>query len=214
MNMSKVLSGDALSGFKRWQVPDVTGGDERDFAAGNNKYLTAVQLERIQKQAYDEAYARGLREGTAAGQAKVREQAGIFAGLANSLQEPLKQTDERIENEIVQMCLAIARQIIRREITLDPGHIVSVIREALAALPASSQKIRISLHPDDAVLVRKLMAELNEDASWSVIDDITLSRGGCKVVTETSRIDASLEARIAMIASKILVDERSNDKSE
>ena len=212
--MSKVLSGDALAGFKRWQVPDVAVGGERDFASGNNKYLTAVQLERIQKQAYDEAYARGLREGTAAGQAKVREQARIFAGLANSLEDPLKRTDETIENEIIQMCLAIARQIIRREITLDPGHIISVIREALAALPVASQKIRISLHPEDAVLVRKLMAELSEEISWSVIDDITLSRGGCKVVTETSRIDASLEARIAMIASRILVGERSNDEPE
>ena len=70
------------------------------------------------------------------------------------------------------------------------------------------------MHPDDAVMVRKIMAELNEDISWSVSDDITLTRGGCKVVTENSQIDATLETRMAMIASKILVDERCNDKPE
>jgi flagellar assembly protein FliH len=214
MNMSKVLSGDTMAGFKRWQVPDVAVGETRDSPAGNNKYLTAVQLERIQRQAYDEAYARGLKEGIAAGQSQIKEQARIFIGLANSLQNPINHADEEIESEIVLLCLAIAKQIIRREITLDSGHIISVIREALAALPMASQKIRVSLHPEDVVLVRKVLAELNEDISWSIVDDITLSRGGCKVATENSRIDATLEARMAMIASKILVDERSDDQPE
>lgn len=212
--MSKVLSGDAMSGFKRWQVPDVAAGEARDGHAGSNKYLTAVQLERIQKQAYDEAYARGLKEGMAAGQSKLREQAQVFIGLANALHKPIKQTDEIIENEIVLMCMSIAKQIIRREISLDSGHIISVIREALAVLPVASQKVRIFLHPDDVVLVRKVLAELNEDISWSVVDDLTLTRGGCKVSTENSQIDATLETRIAMIASKILIDERSNDRPE
>ena len=212
--MSKVLSGNAQSGFKRWQVPDVSTGSGGGLHAGSNKYLTAVQLERIQKQAYDEAYARGLKEGTATGQAQIREQARLFTGLASYLQKPIKEADEKIEHELMLLCLAIAKQIIRREITLDPGHIISVIREALAALPVSSQKIRVYLHPDDAVVVRKVMAELNDDFSWKVVEDITLTRGGCKVVTEYSQIDATLETRIAIIASKILVDERNHGKPE
>ena len=212
--MSKILSGDAMSGFKRWQVPDVAVGEGGDGRTGSNKYLTAVQLERIQKQAYDEAYARGLKDGVAAGQSQIREKAQVFVGLANALHNPIKQTDEKIENEIVLMCMTIAKQIIRREISLDSGHIISVIREALTALPVASQKVRIYLHPDDVVLVRKVLAELNEDISWSIVDDLTLTRGGCKVTTENSQIDATLETRLAMIASTILVDERSNDKPE
>ena len=212
--MSKVLSGEALSGFKRWQVPDVAIGMGKDSHGGSNKYLTAVQLERIQKQAYDEAYARGLREGTAAGQAQIKDQAKVFIGMANYLQNPLKQLDENIESEILILCMAIAKQIIRREITIDPGHIISIIREALSALPASSHKVRIFLHPEDVLMVRNVMTELNEDVSWSIVDDITISRGGCKVTTENSQIDATLEARMSMIASKLLIDERSNDKPE
>lgn len=212
--MSKVLSGEALGHFKRWEVPDVAAGDERDFHSANNKYLTAVQLERIQKQAYDEAYARGLKEGLAAGQANIRDQAKIFIGLVNALQKPIKETDEEIEYEVLQLCMAIAKQIIRREISLDSGHIISVVREALAALPVASQKIRVSLHPEDAAMVRKVLVDLSEDPSFSIVDDITLSKGGCKLVTEYSQIDATLESRLAKIASNILVDERSNDKSE
>ena len=212
--MSKVLSGSGMAEVKRWRVPEVIEGGARDSRSSQSKYLTAVQMERIQKQAYDEAYSRGLKDGFTAGETKVKEQAKTFIDLANSLQNPIKQLDEETEREVVQMCLAIAKQIIRREITLDTGHIISVVREALAALPAASRKVRINLHPDDVILVRQHMTELDEETSWSVVEDITLSRGGCKVVTEYSQIDATLETRISMIASKILVDERNNDNSE
>ena len=214
MSMSKVLSGAELSGFKRWQVPDVSEGGASDVHTGSNKYLTAVQLEKIQRQAYDEAYARGLKEGIAAGQVQIQEKARLFIALANALQNPIKEADEKVEEEISLLCLAIAKQIIRREITLDPGHIISVIREALAVLPVSAQKVRISLHPDDSVVVRKVLTDLSEDITWKVVDDITLSRGGCKVSTENSHIDATLETRIAMIAAKIMGDERGHDGAE
>ena len=212
-NMSKVLSGDGLSEYKRWQVPDVTAGAVKDSQVGSNKYLTAVQLERIQKQAYEEAYARGLKEGIAAGQSQMKEQAKRFLGLANLLEKPIKETEEKIENEIVLLCLAIAKQIIRREITTDPGHIIAVIREAVSALPSVAQKIRILLHPDDVVLVRSVLAEFNEDVSWRIVDDLALTRGDCKVVTENSQVDATLEKRLAMIAAKLLGDERTHDNN-
>jgi hypothetical protein len=69
--MSKVLPGDAPGQFRRWEVPDVAAGEVRDFHSGNTKYLTAVRLERIQKQAYDEAYARGLKAGLSAGRPQI-----------------------------------------------------------------------------------------------------------------------------------------------
>ena len=212
--MSKVLSGDSSSIYKRWQVPDVAVDVLNDSRGTQNKYLTAVQLERIQKQAYEEAYARGLKEGIAAGQSEILEKARLFSGLANSLQKPIKENDEIIEKEIILLCLAIARQIIRREITLDPGHIIAVIREALSVLPIASQKVRIRLHPEDAALVRSVLAELNEEVSCTLADDLTLVRGDCRIVTENSQIDATMENRLSLIAAKLLGDERGHGKNQ
>lgn len=212
--MSKILSGQGLAGYKRWQVPDVAVGDGRNAYANNNKYLTAVQLEKIQKQAYDEAYSRGFLEGQSAGQTTVKEKAKVFTGMAAALAAPINDINDQVEHELLQLCMAISKQIIRREITIDPGHIISVIREALSSLPVSSQKVRIYLHPDDVVMVRNVLGELNIDMSFSLVDDITITRGGCRVLTENSQIDASLEARLSVIASKIIIDERKDGLSE
>lgn len=211
-SMSKLLSKEGISEYKRWQVPDVSSGGSRDQHGGQNKYITAVQLEKIQKQAYEEAYSRGLREGIAAGHAQVKEKVKFFVNMANLLEKPLKDTGEETEKELVSLSLAIAKQIIRREITLDSGHIVSVIREAISALPISSQKIRIRLHPEDAEVVRTVLSDSNDEISWQLVEDPSLKRGDCKVITENSQIDASLDNRLAIIATKILGGERQSDK--
>jgi flagellar assembly protein FliH len=202
--MSKLVSGDAVAEFKRWQVPDVAPGQD----GGNNRYLTAVQLEKIQKQAYDEAYARGLREGIAAGQAQMKDKTHRFVNLANALEKPLKEAGEAVERELLQLCLAVARQIVRREISLEPGQIVAVIREAVAALPVSTQKVQIRLHPEDAAVVRAVAAESQEDVTWKVVEDPSLSRGDCRIMTEYSQVDATLDRRLAAIAARLVGDER------
>lgn len=135
-----------------------------------------------------------------------------MSGIANALQKPLKELDEEVENEVIQLCLAIAKQMIRREINLDSGHIISMVREALAALPVASQQVHISVHAEDAVVVRRVLVDSNQGAAWNIVNDVTLSRGGCKVVTEYSQIDATLETRMGKIAAKILGNDRSNDK--
>ena len=51
------------------------------------------------------------------------------------------------------------------------------------------------------------------ERAWSLIEDPTLTRGGCIVQSEASRIDARLESRIAAIAASALGDERMADRS-
>jgi len=204
--MSKLVSGEGVAQFKRWQVPDVNSNP----TGSPHRYVTAVQLEKIQKQAYEEAYARGLREGIAAGQAQVKDTARRFVGLAQALERPLKDGGEALERELLQICLTIARQIVRREIHLDRGQIVAVIREAVAALPVATQAIQIRLHPEDGAMVRTVMAESQEDVTWKIIDDPALTRGDCRILTEYSQVDATLDSRLAAIAARLAGDERGN----
>jgi flagellar assembly protein FliH len=209
--MSKLISNEDLVKYKRWQVPDVSPSGSGDFNQRQSKHIPAVQQEKIQKQAYEEAYARGLREGIENGQAQIRERVKHFTGLANMLEKPLKDTGDAVENELLSLCLAIARQIIRREISVDSGHIVAVIREAISVLPVSSQKMQIHLHPDDAGTVRSVLSDSNDELSWKIVEDPMLSKGDCRIVTEYSQVDATLDRRLAAIAAKIMGGERAGD---
>jgi flagellar assembly protein FliH len=75
----------------------------------------------------------------------------------------------------------MVRQLVRREVRLDPAQIVGIVREALGVLPVSSRSIRVTLHPDDASLVREAYAIGDHDQKWQIVEDPVIQRGGCRV---------------------------------
>jgi flagellar assembly protein FliH len=60
--------------------------------------------------------------------------------------------------------------------------------------------------------VRERLTATNNERAWSVIEDPTLSRGGCIVRTEVSQVDARLESRISAVIASALGEERTADR--
>ncbi len=56
-----------------------------------------------------------------------------------------------------------------------------------------------------------MFALKEESYTWRIQDDPTLTRGGCRVETNTSSIDASVERRLGAVIAKVLGDERKED---
>ena len=124
------------------------------------------------------------------------------------LARPLEQLDAEIESELAQLALAVGKQLARRELRIEPAQVIAILREALALLPAAAREVRVHLHPEDAATVREHLTTPASERAWTIVEDPTLSRGGCVVHSQSSRIDARLEARIAAVAASTLGDER------
>ena len=121
---------------------------------------------------------------------------------------PFEVLDEEVERELLTLAMALARQIVRRELKTDPTQIIGIIREAIAALPVAAREVRVHLHPEDAAVVRQYLAPTESERAWAIVEDPVMARGGCQVTTATSRIDARLETRLAAILSELLGTER------
>lgn len=211
---NRLIPSDALSAYQRWEAPLVRVEEEQE---GKAVLPTAEQIEQIHRQAHDEGHSQGLQQGRAQGRieglAEVQLHAQRLERIIGALSKPLEQLDEDVEKELLALVIAIARQIVRREIKTDPGQIIAVVREAVSALPLGSRTIHLHLHPEDAVLVKTALSLSDNDRQWRIVEDPVLTRGGCQVVTDTSRIDASLDHRIAAIAASLLGGERGNDNA-
>ncbi len=209
--MSKLVPKGDAEAFQPWTPPSVDGVQEGAAATPGGMLLTASQIEELQKQAYDEAYQVGLEEGRAAGRQTLQDRVAQFEQLMNALGQPLRDVDERVEQELVSLVIALVRQLVRRELRADPGQVVAVVREAMAVLPAASRSVRVHLHPEDAALVREALSLSQEERSWSVVEDPVQSRGGCRVVTEHSQVDASVESRLTQLIASTFGGERQSD---
>jgi flagellar assembly protein FliH len=174
---------------------------------------TVGGLVDLQAEAYQEAFEQGLAEGREAGRAQIRVQVEQLAGMFYDLAKPFEELDVEVERELLTLAMALARQIVRRELKADPTQIIGIIREAIAALPVAARDVRVHLHPEDAAAVAERLATAGQDRAWSVVEDPTLSRGGCLVRSENSQIDARVESRVNAMLSSMLGEERAGARS-
>jgi len=215
MILSDTLTPDReMSAYERWELPAVG----EDASKKNAGHVTAEEIESIQKQAYaeghDNGYRDGYEKGLAAGEAEITEQSASLQTLIQSLDTPFAELDDLVIEQTAHLAMAVAGQIIRRELHTDPGQVVAVVREALKSLPVMARNIRVFLHPEDAELVREALSlHDNDDDSqtWRVIEEPLLSRGSCKINSENSTIDATVETRLQRVITEIMGGERARD---
>ena len=219
--MSKLITKNDSANFQRWNLPiveDVSGAVANAKEDKAPSLMTAEQIERIQAQAYKEAYdsgfQKGRQQGMLVGQNEIAHRSQLLETLLQSLTQPFRQLDDDVEQELVGLALAVARQLVRRELNADPGQVVAVVHEALAALLIGSREIKVCLHPEDVIAVRELMAKTDAERNWSLMDDPLLNRGDCQILTETSQIDATLERRLTAVVSQLFGGQREQDSTD
>jgi len=207
-----IIDGDNAE-YSSWQPPSVQKPTAKDIAEQEKQRLiTAESIEALQKQAFEEGYSQGFQKGMQDGEAAIRERIQRLDSIANFLQQPLAELDESVTEQLTQLSITIARMLIRRELKTDPGQVVAVVRETIAALPVGMQNIRVLMNPEDAALLRETMKLADSEQSWTIVEDPLLSKGGCKVMTDFSEIDASVEARLTGIIARMFGGERHSDR--
>lgn len=210
--MNQKRAAGNLSGWHAWPAtkPRAVQPDPRH---SEQPAEPTAELQLVRERAYREAYAVGLEAGRAAGGAQLGARAEELEALFVAVAEPLAEIGAQLEAQLTALVTALVRQLVRRELRTEPDVIVAVVREAIELLPVSQQRPRVHLHPEDAGLLRELLHLDAEDRAWTLVPDPAITRGGCRVRTDDSSIDASLETRIARLCAAALGGERSRESA-
>ncbi len=215
--MAKVIDCISRKECKPWRAPEFNVVEETVFdykLSDPEKLNHHSQLHQIRQQAYEKSYAKGYMEGLTQGQKEVNTQLEYLASIMATLAMPLPDFDEQLVDEMVQLSMSAVKHLVRRELKTAPDEIVAVIKEAISLLPTTSAGVTLELHPDDATLVRQALINPDEQSSWKIKTDPFLSRGGCRISTSSSRIDATIETRLNAVVASVLGDERAQDATD
>jgi flagellar assembly protein FliH len=208
----KGFSTEQLSSAKPWSAPDMalpdTAATQRSPV---NAPVTAGSIADLQAEAFREGYDEGMRKGIAAGEEQLRAEIHKLDGMLHDLARPFVELDRQVEQELLTLAVALARQIVRRELKSDPSQVIGVIRDAIAALPVATRDVRVRMHPEDAAVVRQHLAPTESERAWQIVEDPVMARGGCEVVSATSRVDARTETRLVAMLAELLGSERAAD---
>lgn len=189
---------------ERWRAPEHNDG------AGGQRHglLTAAQLAAIEEQARAEGYRCGLEEGREAGKAEMLDKARRLEALIAAVEPQASILDDTLIEQLGELVFAIARQLVRRELSRQPGEVVRVVREAIAVLPASQANVSIFLNPNDVALVTEALQPETASHPIRIVEDLSMSPGGARIETDVSVVDASVEARLGAIAAQVFGDDR------
>ncbi len=147
-----------------------------------------AELDAVRREAYHQGLEEGRRQAAAQWDAAQQR-------LARSLEE-IAGCKPRLrleaEREVVELALAIARRILRRELHIDPEAVLGLVK---AAMEKANQRevTEIRVHPAHAEVVRAHLTRIGAPEALELVPDPTLEPGA--VVLETARglIDASIE---------------------
>jgi flagellar assembly protein FliH len=207
------------SDVERWDLPAVEGSPlPRAGAAA--KGVNVMHLSLIEREAWDHGFRDGHVEGVRKGEAELARRVAevdvkiaALEAILGTLARPLDELDSAVESELTRLALTIAKHLARRELKIDPTQVIGIIRHTVSLLPLSTRNIRVHLHPEDAAIVREKLARASGEQEWRLAEDPLMARGGCRITTDNSSVDARLETVVASVMSEMLGDERSERAS-
>ena len=183
-----------------WRAPEVEDSREE----------YPVDSEAARKLAWEQAYSDGYTIGIEAGTRDARQRMGYLHEILESLARPFADLDEAVAGQLTTLVRAIVEQLARREISCDPSVLGELVDEGLAALPVAGSSVRILVNPDDAAFMAQYIEE-KSDLDYEIKSDASMSRGGCRLETNVSSIDATLETRLGRLIEEMLDAEAKQD---
>ncbi|MEH6616225.1 MAG: FliH/SctL family protein [Porticoccus sp.] len=176
--------------IQRWQAPFFEEPESRPAQPN------PVELEAL---AQSRGFQVGKWDGLESGRAEAEQIVHRMTELLDEMARPYRSLDQLVTQELTQITMLLAKQIIRRELTINSDVVADIVSEAVSTLSSLEGEIEVFLNPVDMDMVSQLAPEALEGKLWKLIEDTNLLPGGCRVKTPTSYVDASVETQMEMV---------------
>lgn len=168
--------------------------------------LTAEEIQAVIDKAYAEGHDSGFKDGYSKGRSLADSENAdeklALQALAQKFSAAIVAKNIAICDDVLNLSLAIAKSMIQSEIKINPDIIKIIIGQATKKFIDATQ-LKLSVHPDDAVIVRQYLQDELSAMQWHLIENLEIDRGGCVVETAQNAIDASNEVRWKAITESL-----------
>jgi flagellar assembly protein FliH len=163
------------------------------------------RLAEIERDAFAKGFQQGERAGAEAAGAQARGLLRRLAGAVDEVSSTRQGMIRRTEKQVVELAMAIAKQMLQRELNVDRGLLLGMARVALDRL-GDFEAATIRLHPDDHAMVTASPDRTWASAQLTVVADASIERGGCLVQCEAGLMKVGLDSQFVELARTLLGD--------
>lgn len=159
--------------------------------------------EEIQRKAYEEGFAAGDKAGREEGEREAAVLIEKISAILTDIAHFKEQFTESMQQQVIDLSLAIARRVILEEINEQPEIVVRMVRESLKKLQKIGT-ITIKINPALHELFMKLkpqLLELHEDIVFDVSSQVSVA--GPIVIGETEEVVTDIDSLLANIGEAL-----------
>ena len=177
-----------------------------DSRRGGSSQPSPEVLEAARARELEEAYERGFNDGVDAGRGQALQEMGPNLQASVTVVAEVEEFKDaligQIQENLTALALAVARQLIEREVKVDPEVVANLVRNALSHFPLD-QKLRIRMNPVDLSSISQERSEdrtpvtVGREVRW--IPDGTIARGGCVVEGPERIVDGRVDRALERI---------------
>jgi flagellar biosynthesis/type III secretory pathway protein FliH len=168
----------------------------------------AAELERQLAEARAQGYEEGRRAGEEAEGARLRTAVAVAEEALDAVREGEMRWTGAIEENICALAVAVARQVIGRELQESGEIVVELVRRALAEFPVD-QPVRIRVNPQDVASLEAhgsgatplLGGTRGQDSRW--VADARIAPGGCVVEGRERIVDGRVDTALERIYRRL-----------
>ena len=174
--------------------------DHRRAAHAEREALDAEHARQLA-----EAYAAGVAEGEVAGRAteaaRLRSALAAAEGAAALLREGDRRWTAALEENVCALAVAVARQVIGRELAGDAATLPGLVRRALTEFPLD-QAVTVRIHPTDLAALASAgpagdLVAPNRETRW--VADAAVPAGGCVLEGRERIIDGRVDTALERV---------------
>ena len=176
----------------------------------------AAELETAaREQARADGWRQGYEEGQQLGRAEALEQCGgdlrrsvaALAKLDESIESVRAELETAALGDVVKLAVAIAERVTKRAGLIDPAVLTENVREALK-LAVRGGNVRVAIHPRQRELLATILPQVQGEwatpRAFEIVEDETVTPGGCRIFTNDGQIDADLQSQLDRLAVRLL----------
>lgn len=190
-------------GFKKTRVQVASPTISRAMTASKLSELEQQSRAKGEQEGREQGYQQGYAEGQEKAKQLVNECQQQIDQLIEGITTDVEREKDALQSVLSRLVIDISRAVCLKELQFE-SNIEEVIRRGLAALPLGEQKITIYLNPADYAQLSSSKDSANNNWVLQARDDI--AAGGCKVQSEHSTIDFTLQKRLEQIVDDVFTD--------
>lgn len=165
---------------------------------------TNRRISALERSGYEEGWHQGRQEGLQEYQQLITEYHRQSQERLGQINEIHQRIYEESEQELVGLAVQIAQKLVCRQLDLDPGTVVDIVRTACQQA-RECERVIIYTAPAQLESLKSRREEIENQLyraqKIDFIADPAIELGGCRLETEHGYIDATIDTMLEQIKS-------------